>query len=122
MGYAWLMLVGLKTWWLARSSTPFLELYMSPRSLLVGFFGGVIVSLLTIAWTVRRLSRLPVRGLLARQTQDDRPATRAATRRSRLAAGLLVAAALIAASAPWLGGAAQAGAFVGSGAWCYRPA
>jgi ABC-type lipoprotein release transport system permease subunit len=117
VGYAWLMLVGLKTWWLGAISTPFLELYISPRSLLIGFLGGVIVSLLTIAWTVRRLSRLPVRGLLARQTQDFRPATRAATRRSRIVAvGLLAAAAAMAASAPWLGGAAQAGAFVGSGA------
>jgi hypothetical protein len=117
VGYAWLMLVGLKTWWLGAISTPFLELYISPRSLLVGFLGGVIVSLGTIAWTVRRLSRLPVRGLLARQMQDAGPATRAVTRRSRIAAvALLVLAAAIAASAPWLNGAAQAGAFVGAGA------
>jgi putative ABC transport system permease protein len=80
VGYAWLMLVGLKTWWLGAISTPFLELYISPRSLLIGFLGGVIVSLVTIVWTVRRLSRLSVRGLLAGQTQDHLPATRAATR------------------------------------------
>ena len=37
VGYAWLMLVGLSTWWLGAISTPFLELYVSPRSMLIGF-------------------------------------------------------------------------------------
>ena len=37
VGYAWLMLAGLKTWWLGAISTPFLELYVTPRSLAIGY-------------------------------------------------------------------------------------
>ncbi|HEV3137770.1 MAG TPA: ABC transporter permease, partial [Pirellulales bacterium] len=35
VGYAWLMLQGLSTWWLSAISTPFLELYVTPRSLAI---------------------------------------------------------------------------------------
>jgi ABC-type antimicrobial peptide transport system permease subunit len=117
VGYAWLMLVGLTTWWLSAISTPFLQLYVTPMSLLIGFAGGLIVSLLTVLWTLRRLNRISVRRLLAGQASEDRFSGRSDSRVGVWAAGiLLLVAAGCAAMAPWLRGEAQAGAFVGSGA------
>ena len=81
VGYAWLMIVGLTTWWVSAISTPFLHLYVTPQSLLIGFFGGLIVSLLTVLWTLRRLGRISVRRLLAGQAAEDR--FRAQTKSSR---------------------------------------
>ncbi|MEX0678847.1 MAG: ABC transporter permease [Pirellulales bacterium] len=117
VGYAWLMLVGLTTWWLSAISTPFLGLYVTPLSLIIGYLGGLIVSLLTVLWTLRSLGRISVRRLLAGEAVGDRWTTRAASRRSLWAAGaMLVLAAACVAMAPWLRGEAQAGSFVGSGA------
>jgi ABC-type lipoprotein release transport system permease subunit len=117
VGYAWLMLAGLNSWWLGAISTPFVELYVTPRSLGIGYFASVIVSLVTIVWTLRRLGHISVRRLLARETIEDRWATPGVVRRGRLVtAGLVIAALALGLVAPWLGGAAQAGAFVGSGA------
>ena len=40
VGYAWLMLDGLRTWWLAAVTTPFLQLYITPRVSSIGFAAG----------------------------------------------------------------------------------
>ncbi|HEX3999962.1 MAG TPA: FtsX-like permease family protein [Pirellulales bacterium] len=66
--YAWLMLVGLQTVWLAAVVTPFLHLYVTPLSLLEGFAIGVLVSLATIAWSLRQLRKVTVRRLIAGET------------------------------------------------------
>jgi ABC-type antimicrobial peptide transport system permease subunit len=117
VGYAWLMLAGLSTWWLSAISTPFLKLYITPKSLVIGFAGGMMVSLLTVWWTLRRLKHISVRRLLAGQAQEDRFAAGTVTNRRRwIAAGMLLMAIASAASAPGLSGEAQAGAFVGAGA------
>lgn len=118
VGYAWLMIVGLTTWWVTAISTPFLELYVtSPTSLIIGFLGGLVVSLLTVLWTLRRLGRISVRRLLAGETVEDRWTTRATSRASLWTAiVMIVLAAACGFMAPWLRGEAQAGAFVGSGA------
>ena len=117
VGYAWLMLVGLTTWWLGAISTPFLQLYATPLSLVIGFASGLVVSLLTIVWTLWRLNRVSVRRMLAGQANVGRDPLRRQTRASRIAsAGMFVAALLVGLSAVFLEGMAQAGAFVGSGA------
>jgi ABC-type antimicrobial peptide transport system permease subunit len=66
--YAWLMLVGLRTIWLAAVVTPFLHLYATAGSLFEGFAIGVLVSLATIAWSLRQLRKITVRRLLAGET------------------------------------------------------
>ncbi len=117
VGYAWLMLLGLSTWWLSAISTPFVKLYVTPQSFILGYFSGLTVTLLTILWTLRRLRHVSVRRLLARQTLEDRWTTRGASRNSRIAVMvMLVLAVSLGLMAPWLSGESQAGAFVGSGA------
>jgi putative ABC transport system permease protein len=65
IGYAWLMIAGLRTWWVDAIGTPFLQLHVTPRSVLLGWIIGVAMSWLAIWWSIRRLARMPVNRLLA---------------------------------------------------------
>jgi len=117
VAYAWLMLAGLRTWWLEAVRTPFLQLWVAPSSLVLGFLLGSLVSLVTIAVSCRRLRRVSVRGLLAGQIED---ATFAPRQRSgwSLAMGtaLIVGAGAAAFAGYGRSGEAQAGAFFAAGA------
>jgi putative ABC transport system permease protein len=117
IAYAWLMLVGLKTWWLGAISTPFLELYVRPESLAIGYLCGVLVSLATIVWALRQTRRVSVRRLLAGQVEEARMLVhRNAGWAGWIAAALAIAAAAIAIFGARLGGESQAGAFFSAGA------
>ncbi len=63
--YAWLLMVGLRTWWLAAVGTPFLSLHINPLSLLLGYLIAVVVVLFSIGWTVRQFGKMPVWALMA---------------------------------------------------------
>ena len=116
IAYAKLMLYGLRTWWLGATTAPFVQYFASERSLASGYLAGVAVCVITIAWTVRGVRRIPARRLLAGQMADEavnfkpsRWGLRLAVACTVLAIGLLVGAAR-------LSGMSQAGAFVGGGA------
>ena len=116
VGYAWLMILGLTTWWLGAISTPFLHLYATPGSLAAGYLIGLAVTAATIYWTCRRLRRVAVRRLLAGQAGAAPQLGRVSYRRTRLIGwGLCLAAVAIGLGAMRLGGEAQAGAFFSSG-------
>ena len=68
IGYAALMLLGLRTWWLAAVVTPFLRLHVTAASLAIGCSSGLVVAAAAIWLSVRRIGRLPPRRLLAGQT------------------------------------------------------
>jgi putative ABC transport system permease protein len=74
LGYAWLLVAGLRTWWLPAVGTRDLTLHVNPASLATGWTVSVIVVLLAIAWTVRRLARVPAPALLAGETAVPGPA------------------------------------------------
>jgi len=65
------MLVGLRTWWLAAIVTPFLQLYITPTSLLTGCLSELVITIVTIRLSVRRIGHIPVRRLLAGQASQD---------------------------------------------------
>jgi ABC-type lipoprotein release transport system permease subunit len=121
--YAWLMVFGLRTWWLAAISTPFLKLHVTWPSVIIGWLTGVIISWLTIRWSIRRLVRLPAARLLAGSTTSGITNARQLSKKRgwlpswsavRVAlATLVVAQCLI---GFFLHGEAQAGIFFGSGA------
>ncbi|QDU73852.1 FtsX-like permease family protein [Bremerella volcania] len=118
IGYAWLMLVGLRTWWLGAVVTPFLTLHLdNPSSLLIGLVSGSLVCLLTIFFGMRGLKKLSVRGLLQGSTTDTQ-ITFGKPIRWAMFAGIACALGAVGLSflAAGLGGEAQAGAFFGSGA------
>ncbi|WP_166820354.1 FtsX-like permease family protein [Thalassoroseus pseudoceratinae] len=65
VGYAELMVYGLKTWWYGAIGTRFLDVYVKPLSLLIGFAIATGIALATIWWSLRKLNRISTRELLA---------------------------------------------------------
>jgi len=63
--YAWLLMAGLRTWWLAAVGTPFLSLHINPLSLVIGYLIALVVVLFSIGWTVRQLGKVPIPTLIA---------------------------------------------------------
>ncbi len=64
VGYAWLMLAGLRTWWSGAVQTPLLRLHVVPVTVVIGFLAGLAVAAFSIAWSVRGLTRRSPRSLL----------------------------------------------------------
>jgi ABC-type antimicrobial peptide transport system permease subunit len=118
IGYAALMIVGLRTWWVAAITSPFVDLHFTPTSLVVGYASGVIVAWLAIVLSLRRLGKRDARALLAGKVEAVEVAGHGVRRPWARIAGIaaLVGGAALAAAALSLSGEAQAGAFFGSGA------
>jgi ABC-type antimicrobial peptide transport system permease subunit len=118
IAYAWLIIFGLRTWWLAAVSTPFIELHVAWPSLVIGWLVGVVVSWITIAWSIRRLARLPVGRLLAGATEETalRGAPRAAGSWPRWREALIALSVAMGLIGSQVQGEMQAGIFFGSGA------
>jgi len=119
VGYAWLMLTALNTpgWWLAAVSSPFLRLYITPLSLLVGYASGVLVSGGAIAWALKAMRHVSVRRLLANQAGELRQLAPGRSIAGRVVAWSSLVLAIVAGGfAGGLSGEAQAGVFFGSGA------
>lgn len=91
LGYAWLLMAGLRTWWRPAVGTADLYLHVAPSSLAIGWTASVIAVLLAIAWTVRRLARVPAPALLAGRTTVPGP-----SRPGRLARPLAIGGAVLA--------------------------
>jgi ABC-type antimicrobial peptide transport system permease subunit len=133
VGYGWLMIYGLKTWWVGAISTPFLKLFVSPVVLLIGLAAGTLVCWGTIAWSLRQTRRQSVRQLLSGQFESTGDAVGiygegghavGRFKKSHKSTGitgpvvvvaLLVAATGLMVSAFRLSGDAKAGAFMGAG-------
>lgn len=118
LAYARLMMTALGTWWVGAVGTTALSLHVTPVSLAGGAFGGIAASLGCMWATLRSLSRVSERRLLADQLSDEATDSRAGGHKSRrgLLAALAFAAlgvALMAAAAAGL--IAQAGGFFGAG-------
>jgi ABC-type lipoprotein release transport system permease subunit len=64
LGYAWLMMLGLRSWWVDAVGTTALTLHVSPASLAAGAIGGVVAAIACIWWTLRALSAVSERSLL----------------------------------------------------------
>ena len=116
LGYAALMLLGLQTVWLGAIVEPFLKLHVEPGSLAIGFACGVVVSFLTIVWSVRRASRTVTARLLAGQCDDQTAQIgRRRPMADRVAVGALIAAVVLSLASSWLSEAARVGTFFGAG-------
>lgn len=114
IGYAELMIYGLRTWWLAAVTTPFVQLEITAASLVIGFCGGVLASICAVGWSLRRMLRLPAVRLLSGRSEED-SFSRTGRRRAWIGWVLIAGAVAIGVPATSLGGEAQAGAFFGSG-------
>ena len=65
IGYAQLMLFGLKNWWLPAIGTPFVELHVRGASLLIGVLISLGVVLFSIQFAIFTLGKSPPASLLA---------------------------------------------------------
>jgi ABC-type lipoprotein release transport system permease subunit len=63
--YGWLMMFGLRTWWVGAVGTTLLRLHVTPQSLLVGAVSGVITAFVCIWLTLRSLRKASPRSLLS---------------------------------------------------------
>lgn len=117
VAYAWLMLAGLRTFWLAAVTTPFLQLHVTLASLLLGGLCGAAMSVVGQWWALRQMKGVAVRRLLDGQIQPALAAFSPPAAWSRwLVWGALAAALVLALFAGRMTDEAQAGAFFGSGA------
>ncbi len=103
--YAYLIMVGLRTYWVGAVGTSDLSLHIHTSSLLLGYAISLIVILLAIWLTLRRLGNISVRALLSGITE----VVRTRPRTKWYALGSLVLAALS------LGGAATVDPSTGTG-------
>ncbi len=115
IGYAWFMILGLSTWWVGAISRPFLQMNLSPISLMIGLLSGLLVCVGTIAWSLRSAQKQNVRSLLAGQIEAKVDAKNAKSGIAWLPIILFALAIGLAALATGLSGEAQAGSFMGAG-------
>ncbi len=132
VAWAALMMYGLRTWWSGAVGTTRLELDVDAVSLLAGVAGGAIAAALSIAGTVRHLSRLTPRQLLtgSRDIMDAPRSVRRVRTVMWIAGGSAVVLAVLSLARlmPAAAGFFGAGALVltagltGFKAWLGRPA
>lgn len=84
VAYGYLILLGLRTWWVDAVGTTLLSLHVSTISLVVGGAAGVLAALICIVWTLRRLGKASTRSLLSGSgVWNDRPGRGDAATRGR---------------------------------------
>jgi len=93
VGYAELMILGLKLWWNRAVGTQFLSVYVVPSTLAIGFISSVVVAVLAVLWGLRQLKLLSPRELLGGATE---PAITVAKQRRRSRRSLAIGLALLA--------------------------
>jgi ABC-type lipoprotein release transport system permease subunit len=95
-GYAALMVHGLRTWWSAAVGGSFLVLHVTAASLAGGAVGALLLMVLSIWLSVRKLERLSPRSLLAGNTESSRLPEALAERAKRARLTAVASAALAA--------------------------
>jgi putative ABC transport system permease protein len=88
VGYTWLMMAGLRTWWIGAIGTTAMRLHVVPRTLALGFILTQVVALLAILWAVRQVGRAVAARLLAGGFEATRTVQRSDGRIIKALAGL----------------------------------
>ncbi|HEX7316239.1 MAG TPA: ABC transporter permease, partial [Pyrinomonadaceae bacterium] len=120
--YAWLLMKGLRTWWVGAVGTTELELHAGPWPFVFGVLGGIVAAVFCIVLTLRGLRRASARSLIAGGRSWETDAATTVKRRTvfssmRLvvpAVALVVGVALLLAAT--VGVLGQAAGFFGGGA------
>jgi putative ABC transport system permease protein len=112
--YGWFMVLSLRTWWVDAVGTRRLFLHISWTSLFIGAGCGIIISMATLAWTLRALGRNTPRLLLTGALES----IAVQKRRSRtlaIAAAITLTAALLLLIGSSAGKVSQLEGFFGAG-------
>jgi putative ABC transport system permease protein len=94
IGYAKLLMYGLKTWWVDAVGTTSLTLHVSWQSILIGAVGGVVAAVICILLTLRKLGSSSTRGLLLGDSPKGTRTFRIGIASAVVGLALLVAGAL----------------------------
>ena len=70
VGYAGLIMWGLRTWWVDAVGTTLLTLHVSPQALGAGVAGGMLAAVFSIAWTLRAVAAATPRALISGALPD----------------------------------------------------
>ena len=73
IGYAALIMYGLRTWWVGAVGTTSLELHVDPLFLIAGAVGALISALIALFLSMRRLARRSARTLLTAGLSESEP-------------------------------------------------
>ena len=71
VGYTWLMVTGLRTWWVDAVGTTAMRLHVVPTTLLIGLLSSLCVALIAILWAVWNVGRTEAARLLAGGRHTD---------------------------------------------------
>ena len=116
LAYARGVVYGLKTWWVGAVGTTLLSTHITPRSLLIGFAGGVLASLICVVLSLRSVSRQSPRSLLGAHSLEQPGADPRRAHRSARLSLLFAAIGLALMTLGFVSRSAQAGAFFGASA------
>jgi putative ABC transport system permease protein len=94
IGYAKLLMYGLRTWWVDAVGTTALTMHVSWQSLLIGAVAGVLAAVVCVFVTLRKVTVSSTRGLLLGPEQRETKIWRIAVGFTLIGAGLLIAGAL----------------------------
>ncbi len=115
LGYAYLMIAGLHTWWVGAITVSFLDYHVRPTSLILGWTLSWLAALGTIFMSTRQLKSIQIAKLLKGQMEKDVSVPQSKAKRPYLSIGCVLIAFAVLALGQFLQGQAQAGAFVGGG-------
>jgi putative ABC transport system permease protein len=115
IGYAWLMMFGLRSWWVDAVGTTALTLHVSPASIAAGAVGGVLAAIACIWWTLRVLGRLSERSLLMGTIDAPQPLKSVRAWKWSISAVALALIAVLLIVGATTGAIDRVGAFFGAG-------
>ena len=107
IGYAKVLMFGLRTWWVGAVGTTALTLHVSWPSLIIGAVAGVVAAVVCVLLTLRRIGSSTTRGLLSGSQQQ--------TSKTFKAAVALTFAGLLLLAAGWLHVIPEVAGFFGGG-------
>ena len=70
VGYTWLMVYGLRTWWVGAIGTTELQLFITSTTLWIGFVSGFLVAMCAVLWAVWRIGKVSPARLMTGQLSD----------------------------------------------------
>jgi ABC-type antimicrobial peptide transport system permease subunit len=68
--YAYLMVMLLRTWWVGAVTVSFLEFYVSPLSMVIGWIASTLAAMAAIYFATRRLQKVEIASLLKGRVEE----------------------------------------------------
>ncbi|CAN5144518.1 FtsX-like permease family protein [soil metagenome] len=87
LAYAWLIVRGLRTWWIDAVGTRALSLHLELVPFVIGGAGGVLAALVFVVWSLRSLARHSTRSLLGGAIEVQSPKSKFRSRKPEVRKG-----------------------------------